>query len=151
MTERDEKADKLVREGMEKLVDKTARESVVEYVTDPIEAGDEEVILADVFDESIGKHWPQKLDRELKSARKEVIDELREREVNPMTFQNPVEMLVHTVAIRVLEELLVAADIYEDVDELREESDYVGAFEEEMEDQEEESESDDGDIWTPEV
>jgi len=110
----------------EDKIDEAARRSVIDFAKDEIEGDDgEAVVLAEVFDAEIGKDWPSKLKRIVKNARKEVLDALRAQQFNPMDYADPFGTVVNTVGVRALEELMLAAEMYDSLEDLRGESDYT--------------------------
>lgn len=95
--------------------------AVIMAVKEPIPFGDEVLELDAIFDAKLGKTWPSKLKRKIKVVHKIVVNDIREGKIDPMMSENPVRFIINSVAIHVLELMLVKAGITPSLVELRSE------------------------------
>lgn len=95
--------------------------AVVETIKKPLPLSEGELDLEALFDRELGRRkWPQVIKRKVKAVYKTVTTDVRQGRVDPLTSDNPVRFIVNSVAIHVLEQMLVKADVASSLQELRE-------------------------------
>lgn len=106
--------------NIQKRIASLCRKLIIEATKMPFVVGEcEEVDLQETFTQNLNPSWVSSLKFRIISVQKIVNEDIRTGSVNINHAPNPVRFIVNSISIHVLEQMLVKAGAYSNIQQLR--------------------------------